>query len=152
VNVQGDEPLMNPDTIDSTIRPMLADATIDIGTACCPGSDAGDLANPNVVKVVRTLTGRALYFSRAPIPFGRDVAPIDCLPAMRKHLGIYAYRAEALHRFAELPESVFEQLEKLEQLRALENGMHIHVTDVPHDSHAVDVPDDVARILEIMSH
>lgn len=149
VNVQGDEPLIAPETIDAAIAPLLEDESIDIGTVCRPFSDPSGLENPNLVKVVRDARGRALYFSRAPIPFQRDRNPSAPIPlaAYRMHLGVYAFRRAALLRFAALPPSPLERMEALEQLRALENGMSIAVREVTADSIAVDTPADIARVL-----
>lgn len=145
VNVQGDEPLIPPATIDSAIEPLLSNNAIDIGTVACPIRSLDDYLNPNVVKVACTGNGRALYFSRAPIPFHRDEQ--DSIEGCLKHIGIYAFRREALLQFASLPESALERTERLEQLRALEHGMYIHAACVESDSVAVDVPGDVALVL-----
>ncbi len=114
----------------------------------CP---PGEFANPNAVKVVTALDGRALYFSRATIPFDRDRGR-DSLgfAGYRKHLGIYAYRKEALERFAALPPSPLEKLERLEQLRLLENGIAIYVADAPRDTIGVDTEEDLVRAEELL--
>ena len=150
VNVQGDEPLMPPETIDRTIQPLIENDQIEIGTAACKIKNENELLNPNVVKVVRSITGRALYFSRAPIPYKRDRNDESNRESdlYLKHIGIYAYRKNALERFAALEESMLERTEKLEQLRALENGIYIHVAIVGQDSVSVDTPDDVQKVLE----
>ncbi len=148
VNVQGDEPLLPLDTIGAVIAPMLKNAGIDIGTAACPLPDAEAAMNPNVVKAVVAANGRALYFSRACVPHVRDGA--DATGPWLKHIGIYAFRAAALARFAALPAGVLEQQEKLEQLRALEHGMSIHVALVAHDSQAVDTPSDLDVVRALM--
>jgi 3-deoxy-D-manno-octulosonate cytidylyltransferase len=146
VNVQGDEPLIPPSTIDAAIKPLLESEAIDIGTVACPLRSRDELMNPNVVKIACTADGRALYFSRAPIPYNRDGS--DLLEGYSKHIGIYAFRRQALQRFAALPESALERRERLEQLRALEDGMHIHVSMVAGDTVAVDVPGDVELVLK----
>jgi len=126
VNVQGDEPLIPPAIINQVAELLAANPRADIATLASKLDNAADLADPNVVKVACDATGRALYFSRAPIPFNRD-APATLTPASLRHVGIYAYRVAALRKLAGLPASRLEQIEKLEQLRALENGMEIRV-------------------------
>lgn len=154
VNVQGDEPLLPPETVDAVIR-ALRDSDADIATAACPLRDPDQLANPNVVKLVTDVTGYALYFSRAGIPADRDQMDATGNPGVaagvyRKHIGIYAFRRAALLRFAGLPAGRLEQREKLEQLRALEHGMRIRVVDVPTDSQAVDTPEDKELVEALM--
>ncbi|HEY0760552.1 MAG TPA: 3-deoxy-manno-octulosonate cytidylyltransferase [Acidisarcina sp.] len=142
VNVQGDEPLLRPAHIDSLLEPMLGGAAAAVSTLAtpCPGED---VSNPNVVKVTVAADGRALYFSRAAIPFNRDgAAGIDYL----KHLGLYAYRAAALRQFPTLPPSRLEAAERLEQLRFLENGIPIHVAITPHDTIGVDTEADLRAV------
>ena len=126
VNVQGDEPLIPPVVIDQVARLLAAHARADIATLAVKIDALPDLADPNNVKVACDATGRALYFSRAPIPFNRD-APATLLGAHLRHVGVYAYRVSALRRLASLPSGKLELIEKLEQLRALENGMEIRV-------------------------
>jgi 3-deoxy-manno-octulosonate cytidylyltransferase (CMP-KDO synthetase) len=140
VNIQGDEPTLTGDffapLLDLFERPEVEVATLAVQ---CPQKE---IANPNAVKVVTALDGRALYFSRATIPFDRDgTGFMD----YRKHLGIYAYRKEALERFAALKPSELERLERLEQLRLLENGISIYVADAPCDTIGVDTEEDLAR-------
>jgi 3-deoxy-manno-octulosonate cytidylyltransferase (CMP-KDO synthetase) len=125
VNLQGDEPLMPPSLIDQVAQLLAAHTSTDIATLAVPLQSAAELNDPNVVKVVADLTQRALYFSRAPIPFERDGS--GTFAHARRHVGLYAYRVAALARLAAMPPSRLEQLEKLEQLRALENGMEIRV-------------------------
>jgi 3-deoxy-manno-octulosonate cytidylyltransferase (CMP-KDO synthetase) len=127
VNLQGDEPLMPVELIDQVASLLDTHASADIATLAIALDSAAALRDPNLVKVVTDLQQRALYFSRAPIPWVRDAAAVA--PQARRHLGIYAYRVAALHRLAGLAPSALEQLEKLEQLRALENGMDIRVAD-----------------------
>jgi 3-deoxy-manno-octulosonate cytidylyltransferase (CMP-KDO synthetase) len=134
VNVQGDEPLMPPALIDQVASLLQAHANAAMATLATPIESAAALLDPNVVKVVTDLQQRALYFSRAPIPWAREGATAGLLSqnncAMaRRHLGIYAYRVGALARLSATPPSPLEQLEQLEQLRALEHGMEIRVAD-----------------------
>ena len=126
VNVQGDEPLIPPPIINQVAELLAANPRADIATLASKLDQAADLADPNTVKVACDPTGRALYFSRAPIPFNRD-QPATLTPASLRHVGIYAYRVAALRKLASLPPGRLEQIEKLEQLRALENGLEIRV-------------------------
>ena len=126
VNVQGDEPLIPPPIIDQVAQLLDTHSRADIATLAARIDTASDFNDPNIVKVACDVTARALYFSRAPIPWNRD-APATLTPASLRHIGIYAYRVAALRRLAQLPASRLEQIEKLEQLRALENGMEIRV-------------------------
>jgi 3-deoxy-manno-octulosonate cytidylyltransferase (CMP-KDO synthetase) len=143
VNVQGDEPLIDPAAIDQAIEPLLADGSLPMTTLCRRIDDASSLASPDVVKVVRDRRGNALYFSRAPIPFARQAAGG---PLGWKHIGLYAYRREVLLRFARLPAGDLERLESLEQLRALEHGLAIRVVETTYDSVGVDTPADLERV------
>ncbi|KAA6460174.1 3-deoxy-manno-octulosonate cytidylyltransferase [Acidobacteria bacterium AB60] len=140
VNIQGDEPTLTPEFFPPLLalfdRPEVQVATLAVP---CP---AEEIANPNAVKVVTANDGKALYFSRARIPFDRDGAGFQ---GYRKHLGIYAYRRQALERFASLPTGRLEQVERLEQLRLLENGIDIYVAAAPHDTIGVDTEEDLAR-------
>lgn len=153
VNVQGDEPLIDPAVIDAVAREL---ESADMSTAATPIRDPVAWSSPNTVKVVMGLQGRALYFSRSTIPFARDAAtlPLEqrvaAFPVM-KHLGIYGYRRETLLRLVQMPQSPLEQAEKLEQLRALENGISIAVVRVNHDSIGVDVPEDVERVERLLA-
>lgn len=126
VNVQGDEPLIPPAVIDQVAQLLAANARADIGTLAVKIESLADLNDPNVVKAACDAGGRALYFSRAPIPFNRD-APTTVPAAALRHVGIYAYRVSALRKLSKLQPTRLEQIEKLEQLRALENGMEIRV-------------------------
>jgi 3-deoxy-manno-octulosonate cytidylyltransferase (CMP-KDO synthetase) len=145
INVQGDEPLVRPEQIATLLR-VMENPTVQVGTLMTPAAEV-DIPNPNAVKVVTDLSGRALYFSRATIPFDRD----GTLPRYFKHLGFYAYRKPALDRFVTLPESALEKSERLEQLRFLENGISIYVGETPHDSVGVDTEEDLQRVIEILS-
>ena len=152
VNIQGDEPLMDPAVIDAVAR-ALADS--EMSTAATLIRNPGEYDNPNVVKVVVNPAGRALYFSRRTIPYLREAASrsaneqLAAFPFL-KHLGIYGYRRETLLRLVQFPVSPLEHAEKLEQLRALENGIPIAVVKVNYDSVGVDVPGDVARVEELL--
>ena len=126
VNVQGDEPLIPPAVIDQVAQLLADNPRADIATLAARIEQPADLQDPNVVKVACNASGRALYFSRAPIPWNRDGTPA-VTPASLRHIGIYAYRVGALRRLAQLPASRLELIEKLEQLRALEDGMEIRV-------------------------
>jgi 3-deoxy-manno-octulosonate cytidylyltransferase (CMP-KDO synthetase) len=152
VNVQGDEPLIDPAVID---RVAAALAAAEMSTAATPIRDAADYENPNAVKVVVSADGRALYFSRRTIPYLRDAVRRSVPEQMAafpflKHLGIYGYRRETLLRLVRFPVSPLEAAEKLEQLRALEHGISIAVVQVNHDSVGVDTPADVARVERLL--
>lgn len=140
VNVQGDEPAVPPQNLRILAEFLLAHPEVPIATLASPGT-LEDLANPNVVKVVCDDNGRALYFSRAGIPFQRHPSP----SLVRKHVGLYGFQRESLERFASLPEHPLEACEGLEQLRALAAGMEIRVLDAVGESVAVDAPGDVPR-------
>jgi 3-deoxy-manno-octulosonate cytidylyltransferase (CMP-KDO synthetase) len=144
INVQGDEPLTRPEHI-ATLLQVIENSAAQVGTLMTLASEL-DIRNPNAVKVVTDLSGRALYFSRATIPFDRD----GTQPPYFKHLGLYAYRKTALDRFVKLPESSLEQSERLEQLRFLENGIPIFVGETPYDSVGVDTEEDLLRVIEIL--
>ncbi len=143
VNVQGDEPLIDPHTIDSAVKPLVADAAVEMSTIAAPIVDPAEINSPDVVKVVLDVHGFALYFSRAPIPFYRDAADVRTHLA---HVGLYVYRRDTLLRLAALSPTPLEQAEKLEQLRALENGIRIKVVTGKYRSIAVDKPADVAAV------
>jgi len=141
VNLQGDEPLMAPENVDLVVETLLAAPGREIATLALSGIGEAAARDPNVVKVVVAADGRALYFSRAAIPFPRSGAP-----AFRKHLGLYAYRAETLRRLASLPPSPLERMESLEQLRWLEAGWSIWIGEAAADSIGVDTPEDLAEL------
>ncbi len=145
INVQGDEPLIRPEHI-ATLLQVMENPEAQVGTLMTPAADV-DIPNPNAVKVVTDLSGRALYFSRATIPFDRDGAQ----PRYFKHLGLYAYRKTALDRFVNLPESSLEKSERLEQLRFIENGIPIFLGETPHDSIGVDTEEDLQRVIKILA-
>ena len=140
VNIQGDEPTLTGEFFPPLLA-LFHRAEVQVATLAVPCPDE-DILNPSAVKVVTALDGRALYFSRATIPYDRDAADSS---GYRKHLGIYAYRKAALERFASLPPGRLEQLERLEQLRLLENGIDIYVADAPDDTIGVDTEEDLAR-------
>jgi 3-deoxy-manno-octulosonate cytidylyltransferase (CMP-KDO synthetase) len=156
VNVQGDEPLIDPAIIDAVVEPFAHDPSLPMSTVSLPLRSLADMLSPTVVKVVTDDRGNALYFSRSPIPFVRDGGPPDARAAAeravaaglaRRHVGIYAYRKDALLRFAALPRSPLEDAEGLEQLRALAAGMAIRV--VPREGEggrAVDTPADLEQV------
>jgi 3-deoxy-manno-octulosonate cytidylyltransferase (CMP-KDO synthetase) len=144
LNVQGDEPLTRAEHI-AALLDLMQDPNVQVGTLKTPASQE-DINNPNAVKVVSDAAGRALYFSRATIPFDRGGASPDYF----KHLGFYAYRKAALDRFCALPESSLERSERLEQLRFLENGIPIHVAETPYDTVGVDTEEDLQRVEKIL--
>lgn len=149
INIQGDEPLIDPLLIDELAATMAADPTLDMATAANPLDPADPAVNdPNVVKVVTALDGRALYFSRSPLPFFRNAVP--GLPVLR-HKGIYAYSRGFLERFVTWPPSPLEKAESLEQLRALENGASIKVLLTNDTSPGVDAPEQALEIERLLS-
>jgi len=146
INIQGDEPMLRPDHIEAVVSPFLTGdarvATLKVAV------DEAAARDPNIVKVVTDDSGRALYFSRHPIPFDRDGAGGV---KRYKHIGIYAYTRAALTLFHSLPESSLESAEKLEQLRFLQNGVAIHVVETPHDTVGVDTEADLQRVNLLLS-
>ena len=154
VNIQGDEPLIDPAVIDAVAGAL---AQNEMATAATPVKNPAEYDNPNVVKVVVNAAGRALYFSRRTIPYLREAASgsvseqLAAFPFL-KHLGIYGYRCETLLRLVKFPVSPLEAAEKLEQLRALENGIPMAVVIVAYDSVGVDMPEDVQRVEEILKN
>ena len=160
VNVQGDEPLIDPSTIDAAIQPLIDDAGILMSTTSEPITSVDDVFNPSVVKVVSDSRGFALYFSRSPIPHIRPPFTLSLeeslraddrlLSNYRKHSGLYAYRSDFLQQFAKMKPSVLERLEALEQLRALENGCAIRVVKVEHRSIGVDTRQDYERVKRLI--
>ena len=160
VNIQGDEPLIHPDDIDAGIRPLVDESGLGMSTLAVAFDSPEEFLDPNAVKVTRSENGNALYFSRAPIPYSRDVLSgegkayekilenwEDISPKPLKHLGFYAYKKESLLRFAGLRPSPLEKLERLEQLRALEDGLAIRVVEINRDAVGVDLPEDRERLL-----
>src|SRR6185436_12504184 len=152
INIQGDEPLIDPAVIDGVAKAL---SNAEMSTAAAPIKDVHEYDNPKVVKVVVTTVDRALYFSRRTIPYVRDAASRSAIEQLAafpflKHLGIYGYRRETLLQLVKFPMSPLERAEKLEQLRALENGIQIAVVQVDYDSVGVDVPEDVARVERLL--
>lgn len=154
VNVQGDEPLIDPKMIEQAVAPLRKNPGIPMGTLKCPLVSPEEFRNPNVVKVVTDRQGFALYFSRAPIPHPRDLASkleanfadLNCF----KHVGLYVYRKDFLLTYPKLAVTPLENLEKLEQLRALEHGFRIRVVETALTSQGVDTPEDLERVLELL--
>jgi 3-deoxy-manno-octulosonate cytidylyltransferase (CMP-KDO synthetase) len=150
INIQGDEPLIDPSVIDAVAAALAGE---EMSTAATPIKEVAEWENPNVVKVVVNAAGRALYFSRRSIPYVRGVAAaaeqLAAFPFL-KHLGIYGYRRETLLRLVKYKVSPLEEAEKLEQLRALENGIRITVVEVDYDSVGVDVPADLRRVEQFL--
>ena len=144
VNIQGDEPLLTPEHIAALLTPF-AQQHVDVSTLKVPCAPE-NVANPNAVKVVTASDGRALYFSRATIPYDRDQNGA----AYWKHIGLYAYRKAALNRFAELAPSPLEVTERLEQLRLLENGFSLYVAATESDTIGVDTAEDLTRVEELL--
>jgi len=153
VNIQGDEPALNPQMLTqlvSPFTPFTQETAVQVSTLAQPISAQG-AHSPDVVKVVRAANGDALYFSRAPIPFRRDAEAGDQpAGAYHGHIGLYAFRLAALRRFTELAPSLLEQTEKLEQLRLLENNIPIRVVMTQYKTHGVDRPEDIATILNML--
>jgi 3-deoxy-manno-octulosonate cytidylyltransferase (CMP-KDO synthetase) len=147
VNIQGDEPLLRAEMIDSLVQNLQENGDVPMATLAYPETDNHDLTDPGVVKVVLDAKWRALYFSRSPIPAVRDRSSP---PPYYKHLGFYGYRNGFLQEFTKLSPGVLEKLEKLEQLRALEHGFYISVVITPFDSISVDTPEDLTRVRKIM--
>jgi len=162
LNVQGDEPLIDPEVIEAVVAPLLSDPMLEMSTACVAIVDRADYDNPNVVKVVKDRSGRALYFSRAPIPHFREGVPgppeggpydwdVDLnvgagFSRPYKHIGLYGYRRTFLLKFATLAQTPLERTEALEQLRALEHGYRIQTVETRYDSIGVDTPEDLERV------
>jgi 3-deoxy-manno-octulosonate cytidylyltransferase (CMP-KDO synthetase) len=148
VNVQGDEPVLEPETIDAAVEPLLADARLEMSTLRRRITDPAERENPNVTKVVVDQDGHALFFSRAPIPYTRPGQPPA--PAWA-HVGLYVYRRDTLLRLASLPQTAMERAEALEQLRAVEHGIRIKVVKTAYASIGVDTPDDLARVRALLA-
>jgi 3-deoxy-manno-octulosonate cytidylyltransferase (CMP-KDO synthetase) len=146
VNIQGDEPLIDPAAIDAALLPLVHDPEIPMGTLKKQIEDPAEVSDPNVVKVVTNHAGDALYFSRYPIPYVRDQA---APPVRFKHIGLYVYRRDFLLAYPSLRVGPLEQSERLEQLRALENGYPIRVVETDYDSIGVDTPHDLERVTQL---
>lgn len=163
VNVQGDEPLIRGSFIDAAIRPLLTDETLQMSTLMTRIEEVRDWLNPHVVKVVVDQKNFALYFSRSPIPFPRDlqIGRLESNPfgtnrplpkRVFKHIGVYVLRRQFVLRFAKMKPTPLEKLERLEQLRALENGYRIKVTAVNYEPLSVDTPEDLQKVIAFVSH
>ena len=139
INVQGDEPLVSDTVIDPLIQ-AFDDSQVDIASVCIKLDNAEDITNPNVVKVVKSRSNKALYFSRHTIPYNRNQAVAE----YHKHIGIYAFRSDVLHAVVQLSPSMLEQSEKLEQLRWLENDFQIKMIETDHETIGIDTPEDVS--------
>jgi 3-deoxy-manno-octulosonate cytidylyltransferase (CMP-KDO synthetase) len=150
VNVQGDEPLLDPAAVDAAVAALQGEPPAAIATVAVLIRTPADIMDPNVVKTVLDFDDNALYFSRAPIPWVRDSAH-KIHARHLKHLGLYAFQRDALLEYPTLPQGELERLEQLEQLRWLENGWKIRVSEVEHDAVSVDVPQDVARVEKLLS-
>jgi 3-deoxy-manno-octulosonate cytidylyltransferase (CMP-KDO synthetase) len=150
VNIQGDEPLIDPAAIDAAILPLIHDSAVVMATLKKRIEDPREIGDPNVVKVITNREGDAIYFSRCPIPFVRPVPPGSGdtpLPGTHfKHIGLYVYRREFLLGYSSLPVGPLERAERLEQLRALENGHPIRVVETEYESFGVDTPEDLERV------
>jgi 3-deoxy-manno-octulosonate cytidylyltransferase (CMP-KDO synthetase) len=149
VNIQGDEPLIDPEAIDAAILTVLGDESVSMGTLKKRIDDPAEVANPNVVKVVTSLNGDALYFSRSPIPCHRDNS--GATSPYFKHIGLYVYRRDFLLHYPDLDVGPLEQAERLEQLRALENGYRIRVAETEYESVGVDTPEDLRKVDQLFS-
>lgn len=161
VNIQGDEPLIEPATIDAAVQPFMSDSSLRMSTLATPIKTVAEHQEPSVVKVVVDQNGFALYFSRAPIPFFQldtDAVWPDNKPRQHpqsglwplKHIGLYVYTRQTLLWLASLPQTPLERTEKLEQLRALENGCRIKVVQIDYSPIGVDTPEDLQRVRAIM--
>ena len=150
VNVQGDEPLIDPVAIDTAVAALMEEPAAQIATVATSIRHASDIMDPNVVKTVLDFDSNGLYFSRAPIPWVRDTQQKIHVKYW-KHLGLYVFQRDALLEYPTLPQGELEKIEQLEQLRWLENGWKIRVAEVEHDAVSVDVPEDVARVEKLMA-
>lgn len=148
INVQGDEPRIDPDHIDLLARLMLDNPQAEMATLAAPFAAREQIADPNVVKVVAGIGGKAIYFSRSVIPYDRDRAGVGDAGVYLRHIGIYAYRRDFLLKITSLPQTPLEKLEKLEQLRAIENGYTILVGKVEHTCEGIDTPEQYAAFAE----
>ena len=149
VNVQGDEPLLDPAAVDTAVNVLLEKPPAAISTVATAIKTPADIMDPNIVKTVLDFENYALYFSRAPIPWVRDAASKIQVRHL-KHLGLYVFQRDALLEYPTLPQGELERIEQLEQLRWLENGWRIRIAEVEHDAVSVDVPEDVARVERLL--
>lgn len=143
VNIQGDEPFINPDDIDKAIKPLLVFKDIGVSTLCCEIKNKNDIDDPNVVKVILDKDDNAIYFSRLPIPYKRKA---NEKIQYYKHIGLYAFKKNFLTQYVNMKQSTLEKAEKLEQLRILENGEKIRVIKTNYDSISIDTKEDLIRI------
>jgi 3-deoxy-manno-octulosonate cytidylyltransferase (CMP-KDO synthetase) len=150
VNVQGDEPLLDPFAVDTAIDALLEEPAASIATVATPIKTPADIMDPNVVKTVLDFENNGIYFSRAPIPWVRDTATKIQVRHL-KHLGLYVFQRDTLLEYPTLPQGELEKIEQLEQLRWLENGWKIRVAEVEHDAVSVDVPEDVTRVERLLA-
>jgi len=149
INVQGDEPLIDPGTIEALAAEMLENESVQIATPCSAITQQNEIMDPNVVKAVSDFDGNALYFSRAPIPWVRETGGVVAAKHW-KHIGLYAFRRDALLEYPTLPPGELERIEQLEQLRWLENGFHIRVVETEYDAVSVDVPADIQKVEQLL--
>lgn len=147
VNIQGDEPLIDPEAVDAAVLSVLSDDDVAMGTLKKRIVEPDEIANPNVVKVITNLANDAIYFSRLPIPFERD--GYTGASIYFKHIGVYVYRRDFLLHYPDLKVGPLEQAERLEQLRAIENGYRIRVVETDYESIGVDTPDDLERVNQL---
>ena len=153
VNIQGDEPLIDPAAIDAATLSLLDDQTVPMGTLMKKIEREEEILSPHVVKVVLSREGNAIYFSRSPIPYTRDAQSLaDAGTAYYKHIGLYVYRRDFLLSYSSLPVGPLELAERLEQLRALENGYPIRVVETEYESLGVDTPEDLAKVAALFAH
>ena len=150
VNVQGDEPLLDPVAVDTAVNALFEEPAAAIATVATPIKLPADIMDPNVVKTVLDFDGNGLYFSRAPIPWVRDTGSKIQVRHL-KHLGLYVFQRDALLEYPTLPQGELERIEQLEQLRWLENGWKIRVAEVEHDAISVDVPEDIPRVEKLLA-
>src|SRR6266481_6725881 len=150
VNVQGDEPLLDPVAVDTAVNSLLEEPIATISTVAVLIRTPADIMDPNLVKTVVDFEDNSIYFSRAPIPWVRDSAAKTHARHL-KHLGLYVFQRDALLEYPTLPQGELERIEQLEQLRWMENGWKIRVAEVEHDAVSVDVPEDVARVEELLA-
>jgi 3-deoxy-manno-octulosonate cytidylyltransferase (CMP-KDO synthetase) len=149
VNVQGDEPLIDPRAIDELVSPFAADPSVQMTTLFRRIHEPADLTNPNIAKIVLDRAGFALYFSRAPIPYIRD--PRGGWPPLYRHIGLYGYRRSVLLVLAALEPTPLERAESLEQLRALEHGIRIKAVETRYESFEVNTPEDLDQVRRLLA-
>lgn len=149
INIQGDQPAFDPRSLSEVVSPLMEDSQLVMSTLIYKISDPAEIKDPNHVKCVFDKENFALYFSRSPIPFGQPTADSVSFDIF-KHLGIYAYRNHFLQRFASLPQGRLEEIERLEQLRAMEHGYRIKVVETPYDSKEVDRPEDIHKLEAVL--